>query len=452
MITKHIINKENDEEVLYLYFDFNIEIGEIGKMNEKKGIFKQIKDYILNKKINFNGRKIVLVVMGMIVSVILTTGVDNKINNVNSNEYDYVNRVILYDYDDDLKLIDNYEIVVNENEIENNKIITNETTVNEKVNETIVNQITSTSDTVANQKETKKNINSSLPIQKPNENVGGTNVEKSQPKTDTVTSGKTITIYRSNGTIVEMDIEEYLIGVVGAEMPASFHIEALKAQAVVSRTYAAYQLKSGKILTDTVKTQVYKDKEQLKQQWGADFDKYYNKVKEAVESTKGLYITYNGEYINAVYFSTSNGYTEDATNVWNDFYPYLVSVESPWDRNASSYLRIVEKTYNELSKILGIDVNTDTLISIISRNDSGRVDEIEIANKKYTGVELRNLLGLRSADFDIEKTETGIKFTTRGYGHGVGFSQYGANGMANSGYKFREIISHYYPNTQIKTF
>ncbi|HHW69656.1 MAG TPA: stage II sporulation protein D [Tenericutes bacterium] len=440
MITKHIINNSNKEEVLYLYFDFNNETGEIGKMNNNKNILNQVKEYIMNKKIKFNGKKIVLVALGVVVSIIFTNDIYK--NNLYSNhQYDYVNRVILYDYDEQLNLSDNYEVIINKNNTsfsEENKIFDQKNETSEKIELDKSSNI--------NTNKITDNYKSNLVTNNTN-----TNINNEKQVNEIQKNKNLVTVYRSNGTVLEIDIEEYVIGVVGAEMPASFNIEALKAQAIVSRTYAAYQIKAGNVLTDTVKTQVYKDISQLQKQWGTEFDKYYNKVKQAVESTEGMYIMYNNEYINAVYFSTSNGYTEDAKQVWNNYYPYLVSVESSWDKTASSYIRTVEKTYQEVYNILGIDVNVDSDIYIIDRNSSGRVNEIQLSNNRYTGLEIRNLFGLRSADFDIEKTDTGLKFTTRGYGHGVGFSQYGANGMAKEGYNFRQIIKHYYKNIEIKT-
>lgn len=258
-----------------------------------------------------------------------------------------------------------------------------------------------------------------------------------------------ITLKRSNGSVVKMSMNDYLVGVVGAEMPASFNQEALKAQAVVARTYTLKLIESGRTLTDTVSTQAYKSNDELRSMWGSSYNTYYNKIKNAVSATSNLCIKYNGRLIDAVYHSTSNGYTEDAVNVWGNNVPYLKSVTSPWDTSASSYLRDTVVSFNKISSMLGLDFNGGSLIEIISRDGSNRISRVRVNDNEYSGVELRNLLGLRSADFDVSITGDGVMFTTRGYGHGVGMSQYGANGMANSGYSYEQIIKHYYTGVQI---
>ena len=232
-------------------------------------------------------------------------------------------------------------------------------------------------------------------------------------------------------------------------MPAAFNTEALKAQAIIARTYALKANSKGQILSDNESTQSYKSNDELKSIWGSNYTTYYNKIKDAVNSTKGAYLTYNGEYIEAVYHSTSNGKTESSSNVWGNYYPYLVSVESPYDNTNPSYEMAKEITYNELSSILGIEINADTEINILGYTTGGRIENITISGNTYTGVKFRNLLGLRSADFDITKNETGITFKTRGYGHGVGMSQYGANGMAKNGYTYKDILKYYYSGVNI---
>ena len=258
-----------------------------------------------------------------------------------------------------------------------------------------------------------------------------------------------VKVKRSNGNIQKIELEEYVIGVVGAEMPASFNIEALKAQAVVARTYALKAISNNKVLTDTSSTQNYKDNEGLKQMWGSSYDTYYNKVKNAVMDTKGYYITYNGKYIDAVYHSTSNGKTESSVNVWGNSFPYLVSVDSPYDNTNPSFIKTEFISYSELSNKLKMEINNDTEINIISKTISNRVEYLKISDKQYSGVDFRNILGLRSADFSIEKIENGINFTTKGYGHGVGMSQYGANGMAKNGSNYINILKHYYTKVVI---
>ncbi len=254
------------------------------------------------------------------------------------------------------------------------------------------------------------------------------------------TSNHNITVYRSDGTLVNLKLEEYLIGVVSSEMPASFNEEALKAQAIASRTYALNKINNNLTITDTTKDQVYKDNEELKLLWEDDYDFYYNKIKEAVNDTAGLILTYNDKLIDAVYHSTSNGYTKDALDVWGNDTPYLKSVSSPYDLEASSYSRELIYTGNI--------INLDSNIEIIE-DPTGNVINITVDDNFYTGTEFRTLLNLRSTDFEI-LIEDEIIIQTKGYGHGVGMSQYGANGMANNGYTYDEILTHYYTGTQIK--
>ena len=233
-------------------------------------------------------------------------------------------------------------------------------------------------------------------------------------------------------------------------MPASFNIEALKAQSIIARTYALNLISKGNTLTDSSSIQKYIDTKEMQNIWSSNYQKYYNKVKEAVSSTKGLTIKYNGKYIDAVYHSTSKGYTEDSINVWNNNIPYLKSVDSVWDKNATSYLREKNLSLEEFNRILGINISNQEDIEILSKTVSGRIDKIKLGDTIFTGLELRTFLNLRSTDFDIEINENNVSITTRGYGHGVGLSQYGANGMANNGYDYKQILEHYYQNTTLE--
>jgi stage II sporulation protein D len=263
------------------------------------------------------------------------------------------------------------------------------------------------------------------------------------------TTGTIVTMYRSNGVILQIELEEYLIGVVAAEMPASFNYEALKVQATIARTYALKKISRNEVLTDTTSTQAYIDTSQMKAKWGASFDMYYNKIVNAVKDTKGQYITYGGTYIDAVYYSTSNGYSENAVNVWGNNVPYLVSVASPWDKIAGTFLKVENKDFNTIMSILGLRIDENTEVEILSRNSSGRVNNVRIGSNIYSGTQFRKLFGLRSTDFDIKVSNGKFIITTKGYGHGVGLSQYGANGMANNGYSYQEIIKHYYTGVNI---
>ncbi|MBR1884054.1 MAG: stage II sporulation protein D [Clostridia bacterium] len=227
-------------------------------------------------------------------------------------------------------------------------------------------------------------------------------------------------------------------------MPASFDIEALKAQAVAARTYAMKKASAGKVLVASVSDQAYKTVDQMRQTWGGSFNYYYGRVQEAVYSTKGVVMMYNGNYIDALYHAISNGTTEMPKYIWNSSYPYLVPVDSSLDRNVKNYQASIEMDYGAVSSKLGVNVSEASNIEVLSYTESGRVNEINIGEAVFTGVQVRTKLGLRSTDFTIEKIGGGLRITTRGYGHGVGMSQYGANELAKIGYSFSDILAHYY--------
>lgn len=331
---------------------------------------------------------------------------------------------------------------------ENTSNKTNNTTTLKENKDKNTNIIATNKENIFNSITSSNNNNSDITSSKESIN-NNVNINKKEETEENVDTNTYITIHRNNGTILKLELEEYLIGVVGSEMPASFNIEALKSQAIVARTYALKRIKEGKKLTDTVSTQSYKDNNELKIMWGNDFDKYYNKVKTAVMNTKGIVLLYNNNYIDAVYHSTSNGKTEDAINVWGNNIPYLKSVDSNTDTQASSYKRCVSFTYEYLSNTLNTAI-TKYSNFILERNTSGRVNNIKINDIEIKGTTFRSLLGLRSTDFTIELTDKNIVITTYGYGHGVGMSQYGANGLANKGYTYEQILKHYYQNITLK--
>ena len=300
--------------------------------------------------------------------------------------------------------------------------------------------------------EFKENVNNSQNISKNVEKSVNTerfNIDNTSTNNTTNSSVSKITVYRSNGSVINLNMTDYLIGVVSSEMPASFNLEALKAQSVLARTYALKAKQTGKKLTDTVSTQSYIDIDQMKNKWGNSFNTYYNKIKNAVENTNGEYLSYNGNYIEALYHSTNNGKTESSLDVFGNYYPYLISVSSEYDKNASSYLRTINMPLDTISNKLGLSLNNDSVISILSYTDGGNIKEININGNNFSGKKVRELLGLRSADFDISISDNNANITTRGYGHGVGMSQYGANDMANAGYGYKDILSHYYPGTTL---
>ena len=247
-----------------------------------------------------------------------------------------------------------------------------------------------------------------------------------------------------NSKVINIPLEEYVIGVVAAEMPALFEEEALKAQAVAARTYAIATLDEKRELTSTIEDQVYISRKEMIEKWQDNHEKYFNKIKDAVLSTKNIIIKYNGTPIKAYYYSKSNGYTANSETVFNIKEDYLEVIESIDKDNY--YEKKLSKV--EFCSKLNIQCN-DIHITNELRDDSNRVQEITINNKTFQGTEIRNLLSLKSTDFTIEQSDI-ITITTNGYGHGVGMSQYGANLMAKEGKKYKEILNHYYKNIQIE--
>jgi len=440
MINRYEIRKVKEENILFVYLELNQEFGIDLKSHHKfKNMKKQIEKII--KKERFIGKKIVLVVGGVVIGTLLFSGYNY--DTIEEPSYVFVdNKVISYTEIKEIPKVE--EVIDKEDSNQKQEETKEEYKENKEENKTPNN---SNSNISSNNTNTNTNLNNNTTTN--NNNNNNNNSSSNNDRVENTHTEKQVTIYRSNGSIVTLSLEEYLIGVVGAEMPASFSIEALKAQAIVSRTYALKKIESGGKLTDSVSTQRYKDNNELKREWGSSFDTYYNKIKTAVTETKNQAIYYQGNLIDAVYHSTSNGKTQDAVYVWGNSIPYLKSVDSSWDKDATSYLRETSKDFNNVLTLLGIDVKEDISFEILSRDNSGRVLEIRIGDKTYSGVEFRNLLGLRSADFDLVLENETLNITTRGYGHGVGMSQYGANGMAKQGYTHNQILKHYYTGVNI---
>ena len=257
----------------------------------------------------------------------------------------------------------------------------------------------------------------------------------------------------SRNEIIELNLEEYLIGVLAGEMPISFEDEALKAQAVVARTYALRRVKDSNQydVVDTTKNQVYLDDEKLKKTWGSNYEKNMQKIKKAIKETAHECIFYDNKLIDALFFSTSVGMTENSEEIFKNNVPYLRSVSSTWDENVSP---VFKENYSfKLSKfyeLLNLKYSKDLKIEKISVTSTGRIKEIKINGVKFTGQKIQQLLSLRSNYFTITQAGNLINIETKGYGHGVGMSQYGANGMAKEGYNYKEIIEHYYKDVEIK--
>ena len=247
-----------------------------------------------------------------------------------------------------------------------------------------------------------------------------------------------------------LNLEEYIVGVVAGEMPASFAEEALKAQAIAARSYALSKINSATTSYDLVTditNQVYITPEQMQEKWRGDYEYYYNRVKKAVEDTKNLVMEYEGEIISAYYFAMSNGYTEDVSLVFGENRDYLVSVDSTWDEDVKNFTTTTTFSKQDFCTKLNIDC-TNIVIGDIVRSETNRVNTITINDQEFKGTTVRTLLGLRSTDFTIDISDD-VKITTKGYGHGVGMSQYGANAMAKNGSNYEEILHHYYKDIDI---
>ena len=274
-------------------------------------------------------------------------------------------------------------------------------------------------------------------------------VKKEENKQETL-----IRVLRSNGNIEYMNIEDYLVGVVASEMPALYEEEALKAQAVAARTYALKKIENNYNneydVTDDVKTQVYQSDEMLREKWGDEYDRYIDKITKCVGSTKGEYLTYDNEIIYAFFFSFSNGKTEDNINVFGEDLPYLKSVDSSFDKDANEFEYQVTYNLEIFYNKLGLPYSDTLEITNKELTESNRVKSITINNQTYTGTEIRSKLSLRSTDFEFEDNGPSITIKTKGYGHGVGLSQYGANALAKQKKGYKEILKYYYQGTNLE--
>lgn len=277
--------------------------------------------------------------------------------------------------------------------------------------------------------------------------------------------GKIKVLNADSGIIYDFDLDEYLLGVVSAEMPATYEIEALKAQAVVARTYTLYTIMNNKdkhgdgiICTSASCCQAWISKEDRLAKWEEN-DRALNwkKIEEAVYSTKGEVIKYEGQVIDAFFHSNSGGKTETPANVWGgtDF-PYLQVVETSGEESYSQYSSEALLSKNDFedkirSKYRDFSINwkENDCVKIIEYTDSGRARLVKIGNKNLSGVEVRSIFGLKSANFTCTIEGNMVKFSVKGYGHGVGLSQTGADSMAKNGANYKEIIQHFYSNVEI---
>ncbi len=269
-----------------------------------------------------------------------------------------------------------------------------------------------------------------------------------------------ITLLHNNVPTV-LPLEEYLYGVVAGEMPASFETEALKAQAVAARTYTVNRAKSpnkdhpdADVCSDSTHCKAYLTPGELSQKF-QDTPHHLEKIRQAVDDTKSQVLLYGGEPISAVFHSTSSGMTENAEDVWGNAVPYLVSVVSEGEEDSPRYqetkvfsLSEFQEKINAGDKKVLFTPDQKNWFANWARNESGSVKSVSLCGNTFSGVELRELLELRSANFTVEITDC-ITVTTKGNGHGVGMSQYGANHLAKRGYTYEQILKKYYTGVEI---
>ena len=447
MINGYTIRNVNGQDVLYLFFDFNYEFSSFDFMAKREKIHDVVRNFIKDHNIFFKGATIALVSGGILFgSINLSTpnfsqvamnnnvSIEEKVDDSKSDEIVRIDEV-----KDDVSINDS-------SSVSHDEVISTDSPsiVVDNKSDTVVNN--SNSVDVVNNESVSEPVANTTASESINTVSEPEVVEQVQEEVD---NNIYVSVRRSDGRVVSLELEDYVTGVVGAEMPALFSSEALKAQAVIARTYALKANSMGQVLSDNESTQSYKDNGELASLWGGSYSSYYSKIKDAVNSTKGVYLTYNGNYIEAVYHSTSNGRTEDSSNVWGNSYPYLVSVDSVYDNTNPSFSISKSFSYSDLSSKLGIGVNSSSEFNILGYTSGGRVSSISIDGNQFSGVSFRSMLGLRSADFDIVKNDDGVVITTRGYGHGVGMSQYGANGMGKAGYSYSDILLHYYPGVSL---
>lgn len=272
-------------------------------------------------------------------------------------------------------------------------------------------------------------------------------------------------LHTKTGSVENLNLDEYLYGVVSAEMPASFEKEALKAQSIVARTYTIYKIihNAGKhqeadICDDSGCCQAWISKEDRLNKWDEkERESNWNKIVSAVKETKGKIITYNGEPINAFFHSNSGGSTEAPINVWGGSgYPYLQTVQTSGEEAYTQYKSEVNMQKQELidkikSKYQDFSINfeEENAIQILEYTKGNRVKTIKIGNKNLSGVEVRSIFGLKSANFGVKIDGDNIIFSVIGYGHGVGMSQTGADSLAKQGKNCEEIITHFYIGVEI---
>ena len=290
--------------------------------------------------------------------------------------------------------------------------------------------------------------------------------EPAAPETAAVHHDRDVTLTIQDGdTTEQMTLERYLTGVVRGEMPASFEMEALRAQAAAERSYVYYQLAAGRkdahpdadFCTDHTCCRAYLSETAAREKWGGDFAPWNTRVEQAVSDTDGQVVLYNGRPILAVFHSSSAGRTAAAGDVWSGDLPYLVSVDSPeGEETVPNYYSTVTFTAAEAKeKLLAahpelkLSGTPDRWFGAAAENGSGRVETVSVGGTDIEGTELRRIFGLRSACFTVAADSESVTFRVTGYGHGVGMSQYGANQLAREGKTWQEILEWYYTGATV---
>lgn len=288
--------------------------------------------------------------------------------------------------------------------------------------------------------------------------VQTTSIISGVEKVEVTPSESFIVCNTQTGENTEFSAEDYIFGVVAAEMPALYDAEALKAQAVAAYTYACYKKaenneKNYDITNDSATDQSFITKEQARERWGENADIYEEKIRSAVKETLGYMITYNSVPILSLYHAISSGRTESAENVWGTDYDYLVSVDSSVDKLSPDYISVKTISAEDLASALSVITNAtgdaSQYFTDITVTDSLTVKDITYCGEKTTGSRIRSLLDLRSTCFEVSYQEGVFTFTVYGYGHGVGMSQFGADYMAKQGSNYKEILTSYYKGCEV---
>ncbi len=291
------------------------------------------------------------------------------------------------------------------------------------------------------------------------ETVAPVTQQTEEPTDNDSLSAETVKVLKSSsGEAVEMDMFEYIVGTVAGEMPASFCIEALKAQVVASYTYARYITESSAdkdvLLSDSSSVhQSYIDKTEQKEKWGIYYDEYRQKIEDAVKNVSGEYLAYDGKTAMTVFHALSENQTNSAEEIWGEGVPYLVQVNAPSNEASKKELHFTAEKFrtlfNEKSDIVFSEEDSKKWAKITVKSDIGYIRKLSVCNKTFDAIEISEILSLPSANFTAKYADGSFIFTSYGKGHGVGMSQYGAEYMAQNGKDYTEILSHFYPGTTL---